>query len=194
MTDFQLYFLSGLWHVVSLNGLDHILFLAMLALPYTFKDWRQVLLLATLFTIGHTMTLALSVYVFGHVNPAPIEFLIALTIFATALYNIFRPGKGSANSLNFVAIMALFFGIVHGLGFGKDFRMLVAGNPGNKFLTLVEFTLGLEAAQLIVVLCVLLTGLVVTDVLKVNRRDWLLVLSAFVAGIAAMYLTERRFW
>lgn len=194
MTDFQLYFLSGLWHVISLDGLDHILFLAMLALPYSFKDWRQVLLLATLFTIGHTMTLVLAVYVFGHINAEPVEFFISLTIFITALLNIFRPGKGPANNLNFIALLALLFGIVHGLGFGKDFRMLVVGNPGNTFSTLATFTLGLEAAQLIVVLGVLLIGFTVTDVLKVNRRDWLLVVSAFVAGIAATYTIGHRFW
>lgn len=194
MTDFQLYFTAGLMHVLSFDGLDHILFLAMLALPYTFKDWRQVLLLATLFTIGHTMTLALMVYVFGRVNSEPIEFLIALTIFIAAAYNIFRPGKGSGASLNFIAITTLFFGIIHGLGFGKDFRMMVSGNPGNTFVTLLEFTLGLEAAQLIVVVCVLIAGAIACDALKVNRRDWQLVPSAFVAGIAAMYLGQRRFW
>ncbi|MFP9098776.1 HupE/UreJ family protein [Flavobacterium sp. RHBU_24] len=194
MTDFQLYFLSGLWHVISLDGLDHILFLAMLALPYTFKEWRQVLLLATLFTIGHTMTLVLAVYVFGHINSEPVEFFISLTIFITALLNIAKPGKGPANNINFIAVLALLFGIVHGLGFGKDFRMLVAGNTGNSFSTLAAFTLGLEAAQLIVVLCVLLSGLIVTNVLKVNRRDWLLVVSSFVAGISVTHIIRHRFW
>ncbi len=195
MTDFQLYFLSGLTHVLSFDGLDHILFLAMLALPYTFKDWKQVLLLATLFTIGHTMTLVLSVYGLVRISSQPIEFLISCTIFITALYNVFRGGKTSSSStINFVAITTLFFGIIHGLGFGKDFRILLSGSSGNSFLTLLEFTLGIEVAQLIVVLCVLLLGLLATSVFKVNRRDWLLVPSAFVAGIALTYITARRFW
>lgn len=193
MSDFQLYFTLGLKHVLSLDGYDHVLFLAMLALPYTFKQWRQVLLLATLFTIGHTMSLVLSVYDVVSAPSGPVEFLISLTIFVTALFNIFKP-KSSTGSINVIALLTLFFGIVHGLGFSHGFKMLVAGNRDNTFLSLMEFTLGIEAAQLIAVLGVVLISLVATDVLKVNRRDWLLVVSAFVAGISLPLILQNRFW
>ncbi|WP_116790438.1 HupE/UreJ family protein [Flavobacterium psychrotrophum] len=193
MSDFQLYFTLGLHHVLSFDGYDHILFLAMLALPYSFKEWRQVLLLATLFTVGHTMSLVLSVYDVVSVNSGPVEFLISLTIFVTALFNIFKP-KSASGGFNAIALITLFFGIVHGLGFSHGFKMLVAGNKENTFLSLIEFTLGIEAAQLIAVLGVVLISMVATQGLKVNRRDWLLVVSAFVAGISLPLIIGNRFW
>lgn len=193
MSDFQIYFTLGLKHVLSLGGYDHLLFLAMLALPYSFKEWRQVLLLATLFTIGHTMSLVLGVYNVVTVPTGPVEFLISLTIFVTALFNIFKP-KAASGSINAIALLTLFFGIVHGLGFSHGFKMLVAGNPDNTFFPLVEFTLGIETAQLIAVLGVVLISLVAVTILKVNRRDWLLVVSAFVAGISLPLILQNRFW
>ncbi|MFP9114004.1 HupE/UreJ family protein [Flavobacterium sp. RHBU_3] len=195
MSDFQLYFTLGFQHVLSLDGFDHLLFLAMLALPYSFKDWKQVLLLSTLFTIGHTMTLVLSVYGLVNVNSGPVEFLIPITIFVTAASNIFFTKNRSASGmLNFAALTALFFGLVHGLGFSHGFKMIIAGQKQRVFVTLMEFTLGIEVAQLIAVLAVLIITLLVTDGLKVNRRDWQLVLSAFVAGISLPLIISHRFW
>lgn len=195
MSDFQLYFTLGFQHVLSLDGFDHLLFLAMLALPYTFKDWKQVLLLSTLFTVGHTMTLVLSVYGLVNVNSGPVEFLIPITIFATAIANIFfTKNRSSSGMLNFAALTALFFGLVHGLGFSHGFKMIIAGQKQTVFVTLMEFTLGIEVAQLIAVLAVLIITLLVTDGLKVNRRDWQLGLSAFVAGISLPLIISHRFW
>lgn len=195
MNDFQLYFLLGFKHVLSLDGFDHLLFLAMLALPYAFKDWRQVLLLSTLFTVGHTMTLVLGVYGLVSVNSGPVEFLIPITIFITALSNVFFTKNRSASGmLNFTAIITLFFGLVHGLGFSHGFKMIVAGQKQRVFVTLMEFTLGIEVAQLIAVLAVILISLLATDVCKVSRRDWQLGISAFVAGISLPIIIGNRFW
>ncbi|MFP5439310.1 MAG: HupE/UreJ family protein [Bacteroidia bacterium] len=195
MSDFELYFLLGFKHVLSLDGFDHLLFLAMLALPYSFKDWRQILLLSTLFTVGHTMTLVLSVYGLVDVNSGPVEFLIPITIFATAVSNIFFTKNRSASGmLNFSAITALFFGLIHGLGFSHGFKMIIAGQKQRVFVTLMEFTMGIEVAQLIAVLAVILITLLVTDVLKVSRRDWQLGISAFVAGISLPIIIGNRFW
>jgi hypothetical protein len=195
MSDFELYFLLGFKHVLSLDGFDHLLFLAMLALPYTFKDWRQVLLLSTLFTVGHTMTLVLSVYGLVDVNSGPVEFLIPITIFVTAVSNIFFTKNRSASGmLNFSAITALFFGLIHGLGFSHGFKMIIAGQKQRVFVTLMEFTMGIEVAQLIAVLAVILITLLVTDVVKVSRRDWQLGISAFVAGISLPIIIGNRFW
>ena len=195
MSDFQLYFLLGFKHVISLDGFDHLLFLAMLALPYTFKDWKQLLLLSTLFTIGHTMTLVLSVYGIADVNPGPVEFLIPITIFVTALSNIFfTKNRSSSGMLNFSALTTLFFGLIHGLGFSHGFKMIIAGQKQRVFVTLMEFTLGIETAQLIAVLAVVILSLLATDVLKVSRRDWQLGLSAFVAGISLPIIIGNRFW
>lgn len=197
MSDFWLYFQTGLRHVLDINAYDHILFLVVLTVPYTFKDWKNVLLLVSIFTIGHTLSLMLSVYGVVRVNAGVVEFLIPITILITALFNIIKSGKKSqknSNSLNFVAIVTLFFGLIHGLGFSNYFKLILDKNAEDKFLPLLEFALGIEAAQLIIVLCVLIIAYILSEFFKLNRRDWVLVTSAFVAGVVVPMILQNKFW
>ncbi|MXN91230.1 HupE/UreJ family protein [Flavobacterium sp. Sd200] len=195
MNDFWLYFNIGLHHVLDINAYDHVLFLLVLTVPYAFKDWKNILLLVTLFTIGHTTSLILSVYGVLTVNSAAVEFLIPITILATALYNIFISAKKSANNsaLNFVALTTLVFGIVHGLGFSNYFKIIIAKHDA-KLLPLLEFALGIEAAQLIVVIISLLAGFALQRFAGLQKRDWVLVTSAFVAGVVVPMIIENKFW
>lgn len=197
MSDFWLYFETGLRHVLDINAYDHILFLVVLTVPYTFKDWKNVLLLVSIFTIGHTLSLMLSVYGVVRVNAGVVEFLIPITILITALFNIIKSGKKSqknSNSLNFIAIVTLFFGLIHGLGFSNYFKLILDKNADDKFLPLLEFALGIEAAQLIIVLCVLILAYILSEFFKLNRRDWVLVTSAFVAGVVVPMIMHNKFW
>ena len=197
MSDFWLYFQTGLHHVLDINAYDHILFLVVLTVPYTFKDWKNVLLLVSIFTIGHTLSLMLSVYGVVRVNAGVVEFLIPITILITALFNIIKSGKKSqknSNSLNFVAIVTLFFGLIHGLGFSNYFKLILDKNAEDKFLPLLEFALGIEAAQLVIVLCVLIIAYILSEFFKLNRRDWVLVTSAFVAGVVVPMILQNKFW
>ncbi|MFD2602198.1 MULTISPECIES: HupE/UreJ family protein [Flavobacterium] len=197
MSDFWLYFETGLRHVLDINAYDHILFLVVLTVPYTFKDWKNVLLLVSIFTIGHTLSLMLSVYGVVRVNAGVVEFLIPITILITALFNIIKSGKKSqknSNSLNFIAIVTLFFGLIHGLGFSNYFKLILDKNADDKFLPLLEFALGIEAAQLIIVLCVLILAYILSEFFKLNRRDWVLVTSAFVAGVVVPMIIHNKFW
>jgi len=196
MADFWLYFNIGLRHVLNFNGYDHVLFLLVLTVPYMFKDWRNILILATLFTIGHTASLVLTVYGVVTIKPQFIEFLIPVTILCTALYNIFAASKKTAakgGNINFLAITTLFFGIIHGLAFGKDFKILVMGDD-SKLAPLLEFALGIECAQLIVVLATLLLAFICQGFLRVQKRDWILVLSAFVAGVIVPMIINSAIW
>jgi len=195
MPDFWLYFSIGLNHVLDIHAYDHVLFLTALTVPYTFKDWKKVLLLVTLFTIGHTTALILSVYGVVTINSAIVEFLIPITILATALYNLFTASKKKVktDNINFVAFTTLFFGIIHGLGFSNYFKIVIAGS-GNKLLPLLEFALGIEGAQITVVLTVLLLSYLVINVLKQSKREWLLVTSAFVAGVVVPMIIESEIW
>lgn len=195
MTDFWLYFNIGLNHVLDIHAYDHVLFLLALTVPYTFKDWKNILLLVTLFTIGHTAALVLSVYGVITVNSDAIEFLIPVTILATALYNIFLAAKKSASgsTVNFVAFTTLFFGIIHGLGFSNYFRIVIE-NQDSKLLPLLEFALGIEGAQLTVVLTSLLLGFALQRFAGLQKRDWVLVTSAFVAGVVVPMIIENKFW
>jgi len=197
MSEFELYFTTGLTHVLDINGYDHVLYLTVLALPYMFKDWKKILLLVTLFTIGHTASLLLSVYGVLSVNSAVIEFLIPVTIMTAAIYNVIKgASKGSAkqNGMNFLAITTLFFGLIHGLGFSNFFKIILAGNSDSKLLPLLEFALGIEAAQIIVVLVVLVVSFIVQEFLRFPKRDWVLVMSAFVAGIVLPIIFDRAIW
>ncbi|MCO6147263.1 HupE/UreJ family protein [Flavobacterium sp. NRK1] len=196
MSEFWLYFETGLYHVLDINAYDHILFLAMLTVPYTFKDWKNVILLVTLFTIGHTLSLILSVYSIVSLNAKMVEFLIPITILTAAIYNIVKLGKKASrnNTVNFIAITTLFFGIIHGLGFSNYFKLVLDKNADNKMLPLLEFALGIEAAQVIIVICVLIIGYILQEFFRVSRRDWVLIMSAFVAGIVVPMIIGNKFW
>ncbi|MDV6169294.1 HupE/UreJ family protein [Flavobacterium sp. DG1-102-2] len=196
MSEFLLYFETGLRHVLDINGYDHLLFITMLTVPYTFKDWKNILALITLFTVGHTISLILSVYGVIKVNPSMIEFLIPVTILIAAIYNIIKLGKKSSknNSISAIAITALFFGIIHGLGFSNYFKLILDKNTKDKMLPLLEFALGIETAQLIIVLMVLIIGYVLIEFFRLGKRDWVLITSAFVAGVVVPMIIGSEIW
>ncbi|TRW22379.1 HupE/UreJ family protein [Flavobacterium zepuense] len=195
MPEFWLYFRIGLTHVLNLGGYDHVMFLMALTVPYTFKDWRNVLVLATLFTVGHTISLILAVYGVVHIDSTFVEFLIPITILITALYNIIKWSKKAAkdSNINFIALTTLFFGVIHGLGFSNYFKIIIGGTD-SKLAPLLEFAMGIEAAQLAVVFTVLVLSFILQGFFKVQRRDWLLVTSAFVAGVVVPMIIESEIW
>ncbi len=195
MSDFWIYFQIGLRHVLDINAYDHVLFLIALTVPYTFKDWKRVLILVTIFTLGHTVSLILSVYNLVLIDAGLIEFLIPITILATALYNIFTAGKKAGKeSVGVVGAITLFFGIIHGLGFSNYFKSVLAGSPSEKMLPLLEFALGIEVAQIIVVIGVLILSYVVQTFFRFSRRDFTLVSSAFVIGVVVPMIIESEIW
>ena len=191
MSQFWLYFNLGLEHVLDWNAYDHILFLIVLVAAYSFSSWTRVLWLVTIFTLGHTLALFLSVYGVVSVSSRWVELLIAVTILVTALYNIFTAKKKeSQKNVSLLYAATAFFGIIHGLGFSTYFKMIASGTE-SKFLPLLEFALGIEAAQVIVVVIVMILGFIFQNFFRVNRRDWILVLSAIVIGIILPILREN---
>lgn len=195
MSEFWIYFNTGLRHVLDIHAYDHVLFLIALTIPYAFKDWQRVLLLVTLFTVGHTMALLLSVYGFVQIKVNLVEFLIPITILITAFFHLFTAGKNAKKeSISFIAIVTLFFGIIHGLGFSNYFNTILPGNASAKMLPLLEFALGIEAAQVIVVLIVLILSYIVQTVFRFSKRDWTLVMSSFVIGVVIPMVIESDIW
>ncbi|GLB53117.1 hypothetical protein NBRC110019_21570 [Neptunitalea chrysea] len=183
MDEFLFYSKLGFNHVLDIKAYDHVLFFAALVVPYLFKDWKRVILLVTIFTVGHTLTLLLAVYGQLSFSGTYIEFLIPITIFITALYNVFTAGKSvSGKGLNLVFFTSLFFGLIHGLGFSRYFKQIVA-QQDTKFIKTLEFALGVEAAQVIVAFLILLLGVLMQTVFRFNRRDWILVLSSIIIGM-----------
>ncbi len=195
MSEFWIYFNTGLRHVLDINAYDHVLFLIALTIPYAFKDWKRVLLLVTLFTVGHTLALLLSVYDFVKIRVDLVEFLIPVTILITALFHLFTAGKNAKKeNISFVTVVTLFFGIIHGLGFSNYFNTILPGTASDKLVPLLEFALGIETAQVIIVLFVLLLSYIVQHFFRFSKRDWTLVMSAFVVGVVVPMLIESEIW
>jgi hypothetical protein len=193
MSQFWIYFQIGLKHVLDIYAYDHVLFLIALAVPFSFKDWKRIVLLVSLFTIGHTIALMLSVFGIIAVKVNVVEFLIPITILITALFNLFTAGKSSKKeSINLVFFITLFFGIIHGLGFSNYFKTILGGTPSSKLLPLGEFALGIEAAQIVVVFIVLILSYIVQTLFRFSKRDWTLVMSAFIIGVVVPLIIKSE--
>ena len=189
MNDFWLWFTTGFHHILDWNGYDHICYITCLAVLFQVQEWRKLIVLVTAFTIGHSLTLALSTL---HVISPPqkiIECLIPITILSTCAYNIYARNK-KLKSLTFNYTMALVFGFIHGMGFSYLLKSLL-GRDGNIIGPLFSFNIGLEAGQLVIVACVLFISLILESFFKVAKRDYIFFVSSAVFGIALLLLIER---
>ncbi|SHI01428.1 HupE / UreJ protein [Chryseolinea serpens] len=195
MTEFQLYFGLGKDHILDYaNGYDHILFIVALCALYITRDWKQILVLVTAFTIGHSITLALSTLRIVNVKPDLIEFLIPLTIFVTAVSNLFKNENNiSSGPMQMNYFYAAFFGLIHGLGFSNYLRSIL-GKSENIFTPLLAFNLGLEFGQIIIVVLFMSVCFILVDLFNLNRRDWKMVISSAVAGMALLLMKDHMFW
>lgn len=189
MQDFPLYFELGFQHILDWQGYDHILFVSALCALYTFKNWPRVLWLVTAFTLGHSITLALSVLDQVKLPAAWIEFLIPVTIMVTALFNIFNKSL-SLQAARLAYGLALVFGLIHGLGFSNYLKSLL-GSGTNIVTELLAFNLGLEVGQVLIVTAVLSLSWLALQVFRVLRREWSLVLSSLILGMALMMALSR---
>ena len=190
MDEFVMYFQMGWQHIVAWDGVDHILFITALCAIYLLEDWKQVLVLVTAFTIGHSITLALSVTDVVYVKSSLIEFLIPVTIFVTAFSNVIRKQDRKPARLQLNYFFAGFFGLIHGMGFSGYLKSLL-GTQTNIIKPLLAFNLGLEFGQVLVVTGVLLLTGIVVNITGVKRRDWNMFLSSAIFGIAFMMAAER---
>ena len=182
MGDFGFYFGLGWEHIISADALDHQLFIAAIAAIYLLSDWKQVLILVTAFTIGHSLTLALSVMDIVRFPTNWVEFLIPVTIVITAFSNLFQK-KFTPRSIRINYFLALFFGLIHGMGFANTLRVMLARDQ-NLGWSLFGFNVGLEVGQIVVVLILLLIAQVVVNLFRVQRKDWVLFLSSGVFALA----------
>lgn len=182
---FSAYLGLGFEHILDPKGYDHILFVLALSGIYLLKDWRQVLILVTAFTIGHSLTLALSALNIVKVNADLVEFLIPITIVLTCLYNILRKEENQ-KSISWNYLIALGFGLIHGLGFSNYFKAIL-GKEESIVLPLFAFNVGVELGQIVIVLVSLIVASIAVRVLKLSQRKWTLFLSTTIA-IWAIYL------
>lgn len=191
MTTFQMYLQLGIEHITDLKGYDHLLFLVTLMAVYQLKQWKKILILVTAFTLGHTTSLIIASFDVVSVPSKWVEFLIPVTICLTAVVNIFQKKADSSKGHHiYKYIMALTFGMIHGLGFSNYLRSLIL-NEDSLAGPLFSFNLGIEVGQLVIVAGFLLLGLLTLDIFKVKLREWTLVFSGAGLGISIILMLER---
>ena len=189
MQDFIFYLKLGWEHIISLDALDHQLFVLVLVAVYSFGDWKKILVLVTAFTIGHSITLALSPLDIIRISSDWVEFLIPLTIVITAFDNIiFKGNQSKLMRINY--FLALFFGLIHGMGFANTARMMLAKEQ-NLFTPLLGFNIGLELGQIVVVIAFLMLLFVVIKIFRVHKKDWIMFISSGVFALALKMTLER---
>jgi len=195
MSEFRVYFEEGREHILNYQfGYDHILFVIALCALYLMREWKKVLILVTAFTIGHSVTLALAALSIIPINEKLVEFLIPITIFITAVSNFFKNEETLDNrkiQINYA--YALLFGLIHGMGFSNYFRALL-GKDRSIVSQLLAFNLGLEVGQIIIVVIFLTASFILVDLFGVSRRDWKLVISSAIAGIALVLIKDTWYW
>ena len=190
MSDFWLLVELGFSHVWDWQGYDHLLFLAALCLPFSTRQWKPLLWLITCFTIGHSLSLILASLEVVTVSSIWIEFLIPVSIAATAVYNMIYARAVWVRNNQLVMWVTLFFGVVHGFGFAGYFE-LIRDVDQPLWSSLLFFALGIESAQIVLGALMLFLSFVLLNVFGRNRRDWVLVVSSVIIGILLPIIIER---
>jgi len=194
MSEFHLYLKLGIEHIADINSYDHILFIISLCVVYPIKQWKKILILITAFTIGHSLTLALATLKLITVDTKLIEFLIPATIFITASGNLLQKSDNFNSKLHkFKYLGALIFGLIHGMGFSNYLTSLL-GTAGSLIKPLFAFNIGIEAGQIIIVLVITALSLLIVDLLKIKRREWILIWSGAALGVSSVLMIDRFPW
>jgi hypothetical protein len=183
MNTFWFYFDLGFDHVLDLGGLDHFYFLVALSLPFTFKNWRKLLLWVSLFTLGHSLSLLVTHFEWIKINSQWVEFLIPVTICITCFSILFQKEHAYLNGI-WINLITLFFGLIHGFGFGRYFKMIA--NEGEAVMALLEFALGVEFAQILIVIFVLIINDLVPRFFKIQSQKWQWIIASMVLSQAIL--------
>ena len=183
MNTFWFYFDLGFDHVLDLGGLDHFYFLVALSLPFTFKNWRKLLLWVSLFTLGHSLSLLVTHFEWIKINSQWVEFLIPVTICITCFSILFEKEHAYLNGI-WINLITLFFGLIHGFGFGRYFKMIA--NEGEAVMALLEFALGVEFAQILIVILVLMINDLVLRFFKIQSQKWQWIVASMVLSQAIL--------
>lgn len=192
MQEFKTWFEIGFDHIINYQALDHILFIVALTVIYDIKMIKKIVILITAFTIGHTLTLILSTLNLIQYDQKIIEFAIPLTIAITAINNIRKRNQASLGGVNPNYYLALFFGLIHGLGFSNYLKALLIGD--NILLELFSFNIGVEIGQIVIVLLFLCIGFIFSKIFFSKRNEWILFVSSLILGISLLLIANAKFW
>lgn len=195
METFKFFFSEGWRHISDITAYDHILFVVSLMSIYALRQSKTIFWLVTAFTLGHSIALALSIYDVVRIQTELVEFLIPVTIFINCALNIYTAKPALAENkpevvpLGFKYTLAASFGLIHGLGFSNYLRFILT-EQDSLAVPLLGFNVGLEIGQLLIVAVALAANFLFVEKLKANLRDWTLVVSGAVAGIALVLCIE----
>tara|TARA_B110000495_G_C22726379_1_gene426475 strand:+ start:144 stop:722 length:579 start_codon:yes stop_codon:yes gene_type:complete len=192
MQEFKTWFEIGFDHILNYQALDHILFVFALTIMYEIKMIKKIVILITAFTIGHTITLVLSTLNMINFDQKIIEFSIPLTIAITSINNIISRKKNLNSISNINYFIALFFGLIHGLGFSNYLKALLIGD--NILLELFAFNVGVEVGQIIIVIGFLLMSYFISKIFFSKKGEWILFVSSLILGISLTLIINAKFW
>jgi hypothetical protein len=195
MSQFSLHYKEGFRYILDIYNVEYILFLISLLVVFTIKDWRRVIILLVFFILGYTITISLASFTAINYNIELIQFLLPLTIFFTSFSNIFKKKDNFRYQGNMRKnyVLALTFGAIHGFSYGKYLTDYTKGsmNIWNQFSA---FNIGIGSGQILVSLSFLLIAFFFLNIIGINRRDWIMVISSGIAGVALTLMFELKFW
>ena len=187
MNESSSFFFTGWEHIVDINAYDHLLFVTTLCAAYRLAQWRQILVLITAFTLGHSVTLVLSSLELIPTNPTLVDILIPISIMATAIANVAQPEKdGRASDTRLKYAIALGFGLVHGLAFASNFKVIMFGE--SILAPLFLFNIGIEAGQVFIVALFMFSLWLFSKLKNAEHYQWNLFVSGAGFGVAGTIL------
>jgi len=190
MDELLMYGRLGFKHIIDLEGVDHILFVLALTLRHVWSDWKKILVLVTSFTIGHSLTLALSTLSMIDISVNWIELMIPVTILITALSNFWvKDFEFKEQNMTHYAL-ALFFGLIHGLGFSNYLKSLL-GKEASLLGPLFSFNIGLEIGQILIVGVILALSYALITGVKIPRKMYVRYGSILAISLSLRMIIER---
>lgn len=184
MSDASLYLALGFRHITAFAAIDHLLFLIALVAPYRVRDWRHLLAVASAFTLGHSITLALVVTQTVRFPTTLIEFLIPVTIVLAGLETLRRAGERPGGLRR--PVLAAGFGLIHGAGFANFLEQMASGAVA---MPLFAFNVGIEIGQIAILVAALT---ILTGVDRIVAQRTRVVATALVASVWAVVMAAQR--
>jgi len=191
MSLFELYFRLGWKHIINYQEYEHLLFVIAICAVFSAKDIIKIIIIFTIYTISHVLTLTLATLEVVRVNTAVFELLIPATVLITAVSNLLKTEKAFINK-NFKQsyFFAGIFGIIHGLGFSSFLQSLL-GVDKTILTQSLGFSIGIELAQITIFIFYVFISFFFVDLFGIVKRDWNLMISSAIAGISLVQLLEN---
>tara|TARA_B100000768_G_C11235751_1_gene357168 strand:+ start:786 stop:1364 length:579 start_codon:yes stop_codon:yes gene_type:complete len=191
MLETFIFFLElGFRHVIDFNGLDHFYYFIVLAVPFNLDKWIRLLKWVTFFTLGHCLTLFINYYFKISVDSYWVEILIPITIVYSCILIILKKEADiDQNIFKYFTPLTFIFGLIHGMGFGRYFNLVVQND--SSLSSLLGFAFGIEFAQLIIVSIVLILNGFIIKNFKNIFKIWVVGFSFLILILSLKMVFER---